>query len=146
MMTDVQIKLLCDGCMPQRAHESDACYDLVAAEHVTVWPGKTAMISLGFALQLPRGWEAQIRGRSGLNSKGIIALFGTIDSGYRGEIKAVLLNTTDTAFTVDKGMRVSQMAIREVPFTKLIPVQELGDSDRGSAGFGSTGLNTPLKG
>lgn len=140
MTTTVFIKPTAPEFMPVRQHESDACFDVVAAETVTVEAGKVARIPLGFAMQLSTGWEAQIRGRSGMNTKGLLSLFGTVDSGYRGEVAAVVYNASDAPWTAEKGMRVAQMAVRPVPEVRLVVVDKLAESDRGERGFGSTGV------
>ena len=125
---------------PVKAYETDACYDVMAAETVFIAPGKVERVRLGFGLQLPVGWEAQIRPRSGLNSKGILALFGTIDAAYRGEVAAVIFNASGQHWSTEPGMRVAQMAIRPIYDTSFTEVVDLEASDRGDRGFGSSGL------
>lgn len=145
-MTDrltIPIKLFVDGAMtPSKAYDTDACYDVMAAETVFIAPGRTEKVRLGFGLQLPVGWEAQIRPRSGLSAKGVIALFGTVDAAYRGEVAAIIFNASGQAWSTEPGMRVAQMAIRPVYDTLFEQVAELQASDRGTGGFGSTGLMT----
>jgi len=128
--------------VPEKAYSTDACYDVMAAENAFIAPFKTVKVKLGFGLQLPPGWEAQLRPRSGLNAKGILSLFGTVDANYRGEICAVIFNASDTAFFVEPGMRVAQMAIRPIFDAVFQTVTVLDESDRGEGGFGSTGLKT----
>lgn len=127
--------------VPKKAYSTDACYDVMAAESVFIAAGKTERIRLGFGLQLPVGWEAQIRPRSGLSSKGLIGLFGTVDAAYRGEVAAIVFNASGQPWYVEPGMRVAQMAIRPVFDTVFATVAELEESDRGTGGFGSTGLS-----
>jgi len=136
--TTIKIKCRAD-LMPTRAHTTDAGYDLRAVEGVTLLPGNYAVIKTGVSLELPPGWEAQVRGRSGLATRGIFAHLGTIDSGYRGEIAVILLNIGGKGWVVKAGDRIGQLVFSKVPETELVRVDELGDSDRGSAGFGSTG-------
>jgi dUTP pyrophosphatase len=126
--------------IPTKAYSSDACYDVSASENVFIPPMKTEKVKLGFGLQLPPGWEAQIRPRSGLNAKGILALFGTVDANYRGEVCAVIFNASSVPFWVEPGTRVAQMAIRPIYDAVFETTAELEESDRGAGGFGSTGL------
>ena len=94
-------------------------------------------------MEIPAGYEGQVRPRSGLALKeGITVLNtpGTIDSGYRGEVKTIMINQGDSSFQITKGMRISQLAIRPVPEVEFIEVNELSDTDRGEGGFGSTGV------
>lgn len=138
---EIKIKLINNGTMPQKQHEQDACFDCYANEELTIEVGKRAKVPLGFALQLPGNWEAQIRPRSGLSSKGIDNCLGTVDANYRGEVCAIICNNSNTPYEIKKGDRICQMAIRLVMFSPqtLIEVSELDSSERGVNGFGSTG-------
>jgi dUTP pyrophosphatase len=150
--TKVRFKLLDPDCKPQRKTSGAVGYDLVAREARTVDEGQTVLVPAGFALELPPGTEAQIRGRSGLNAKGIMVLFGTIDSDYRGEVKVVLMNLSvqietsqvfpTAPFTIKKGDRIAQMVIASVLPTELVEVPELTQTARGDGGFGSTGTGS----
>jgi len=105
-------------------------------------PGARALIPCGFALELPEGYEAQIRPRSGLAFKhGVTVLNapGTIDADYRGEVKVLLINLGQEPFQVERGMRIAQLVIQPVSHATLVEVDELNDSTRGPGGFGSTG-------
>ena len=145
--TTIKIKLLDPACKPQRKTSGAVGYDLVAREPVFLYKGQTAMIPVGFALELPEGTEAQIRGRSGLNAKGIVALFGTIDADFRGEVKVILHNASETPdFEVKRGDRIAQMVIASVLPTELFEVKVLSDTARGEDGFGSTGLGSSTPG
>lgn len=117
---EVKIKLINDGTMPQKQHKGDACFDCYANEDLTIEVGKRAKVPLGFALQLPDNWEAQIRPRSGLSSKGIDSCLGTVDANYRGEVCAIICNNSDTPFEIKRGDRICQMAIRMIMFTQQI--------------------------
>lgn len=142
-MTEIKIKLLSPACKPQRKTAGAVGYDLVARESAFLYQGMTAMVPVGFALELPPGMEAQIRPRSGLNYKGIFALFGTVDSDYRGEVKVILYNAcVRSGFDVKPGDRVAQMVITPVAPTELVEVPELSETERGEGGFGSTGLGS----
>jgi dUTP pyrophosphatase len=118
--------------------------DLVAAnvEPIQMRPGARALVPTGIALQLPEGFEAQVRPRSGLALKhGVTCLNapGTIDADYRGEVGVILANFGEEDFEVQRGTRIAQMVIARVPIVALAQVAELGGTKRGSGGFGSTG-------
>jgi dUTP pyrophosphatase len=106
-------------------------------------PGKHAMVPTGLAVALPRGFEAQVRPRSGLAAKhGVTVLNspGTIDADYRGEINVILINHGEAPFVIRRGERIAQMVIAPMVQAQIIPVATLSSTDRGSGGFGSTGL------
>ena len=110
---------------------------------VNIEPGDSAIIPTGLAISIPKGFEVQIRPRSGLAAKQKISVLntpGTIDADYRGEIKVILINLNDKVFTVEKGLRIAQMVVCPVVQAKLEEVSELNDTDRGKGGFGSTGI------
>lgn len=108
---------------------------------IYIYPGETVLIPTGFKMQLPIGIEAQIRPRSSVAKRGIVVANppGTIDSDYRGEVKVMLRNTTDTRFTIENGMRIAQMVIAPYYQGSWREVNELHDTQRGEGGFGSTG-------
>jgi dUTP pyrophosphatase len=143
----VKVKRLASGeglPLPTRMTEDSAGFDLAAAvAGVTVLqPGEIRMIPCGFAIAVPRGYEAQVRPRSGLASKHGITMInspGTIDSDYRGEVHVPLINHGKSPFTVERGMRIAQMLILPVPPVKLLEVDELDQTGRGKGGFGHTG-------
>lgn len=130
--------------LPSYATEQSAGMDLCAAidAPVTLQPGQRDMIATGFSIALPAGFEAQIRPRSGLAAKnGITTLNtpGTIDADYRGEIKVILINHGQDAFTIERGMRIAQMVIARHSTVHWNEVSELDETTRGAGGFGSTG-------
>ena len=130
--------------LPAYAKEGDAGADLVANENVMLPPaGGRALISTGIAIAIPEGYAGFVQPRSGLAAKhGVTCLNtpGLIDSGYRGELKVLLVNTDPEApFEVVKGERIAQLVIQRVESVEFIEVEALSDSDRGSGGFGSTG-------
>ena len=130
--------------MPQYATEHSAGMDLRAnvSEPVVLQPLERAIIPTGLFIELPEGYEAQIRPRSGLAAKhGITCLNtpGTIDADYRGEIGVILANVSNVPFTVTDGERICQMVIAKYTKAELIEVEELSSSERGAGGFGSTG-------
>ena len=144
---EVQIKRLPgneDVHLPERMSELAAGFDLYAAvtEPLTIAPGHRVLVPTGFAMALPPQLEAQIRPRSGLASKhGITCLNspGTIDADYRGEVKVLLINHGQHAFTIERNERIVQMVIQGVPRITFVEVDELSDTARGEGGFGHTG-------
>ena len=143
----VQLPHAADLPLPEYATVQSAAVDLLAAvtEDVILAPGARTLIPTGLAIALPDGYEAQVRPRSGLAFKNGITLLntpGTIDADYRGEIGIILTNLGQEDFTVERGMRIAQMLI--VPVTRLTwnAVSSLDKSERGSGGFGSTGVTT----
>ncbi|MGP6176961.1 dUTP diphosphatase [Microbacterium sp. A196] len=128
---------------PHYAHPGDAGADLVAAEAVRLGPGERALVATGVRIALPDGYAAFVVPRSGLAAKHGITIVnspGTVDAGYRGEIKVSLLNTdSSSAYDVAVGDRIAQLIIMPVTRVNFIPVDELPESARGADGFGSTG-------
>jgi dUTP pyrophosphatase len=117
---------------------------LAEGEDVVLAVGARALIPTGLAMALPQGFEAQVRPRSGLAAKNGITVLntpGTIDSDYRGEVKIILVNLGDEAFTISRDMRIAQMIIAPVVQAKLVSVAALDETTRGTGGFGSTGTD-----
>ncbi len=133
-----------EAALPARALTGDAGLDLVACERVVLPPGKRAVVPTGIAIAVPAGYAGFVQPRSGLASRHGITLVnspGLIDSGYRGEIKVVLMNTDRRAtFVAEPGDRIAQLVVLEVPVVEVVEVEQLPTSERGAAGFGSTGL------
>jgi dUTP diphosphatase len=131
-----------DAHLPHQAYEGDAGLDLSACERAVLEPGERATISTGVAIEIPEGYAGFVQPRSGLaarNGIGIVNAPGLIDSGYRGEIRVVLLNTDRKhPFVVEPGMRIAQLVIAPVASARLVEVEELASSERGSRGFGSS--------
>jgi len=132
--------------VPVYAHPGDAGADLVAVEDVRLGPGERALVGTGVRIALPEGHVAFVVPRSGLAARHGITIVnapGTVDAGYRGEIKVALLNT-DAAQTYDvaAGDRIAQLIVMPVPRARFVPVDELPGSIRGDGGFGSTGYQT----
>ncbi|GGH35387.1 deoxyuridine 5'-triphosphate nucleotidohydrolase [Microbacterium album] len=129
--------------LPAYAHPGDAGADLVAAEAVRLEPGERALVGTGVRIALPEGFAAFVVPRSGLAAKHGITVVnapGTIDAGYRGEIKVALLNTDRrAAYDIAVGDRIAQLIVMPVPRARFVAVEELPDSVRGAGGFGSTG-------
>lgn len=122
--------------LPQKANPSDACFDLFACEGYTIEAGSTAKVRLGWAMQLEPGWEAQIRGRSGLASRGILAHHGTIDHLYRQEVQVILHNLSGEKVLLEPGDRIAQLTVAPVYPVQLVEAR-VEPTERG--GFGSTG-------
>ncbi|MCY8754803.1 dUTP diphosphatase [Bacillus haynesii] len=175
---NVNIKRLSpDAQIPQYAHASDACFDLVAAEDIVIEPGETALVKTGLAFEIPEGYEMQIRPRSGITLKTKLRVqLGTVDAGYRGEVGVIVDNIAlpslyvnetymtigiefernplridgkresslsgeqEYTYIIRKGDRIAQAVIKPVEQAAFTEVTELGDSDRGAGGFGSTGV------
>ena len=115
-----------------------ACID----EPIVLEKGQRYIVPTGIALQLPEGYEAQVRARSGLSAKYGLTLangIGTIDADYRGEVGVIMINLGDDTFTIEPGMRIAQMAIVEAKQAIFTEVSELDETDRGEGGYGSTG-------
>jgi dUTP pyrophosphatase len=141
---DVLIKRLVPGVpLPSYAHPGDAGADLATAEDVELGPGERALVPTGIAIALPDGYAAFVHPRSGLAAKHGVTLVnapGTVDAGYRGEIKVTLLNTDrDRPVSFRRGDRIAQLVIQRVERAVFHEVTMLPDSSRGDGGFGSTG-------
>lgn len=104
-------------------------------------PGERVMVPTGLYIELPEGYEAQIRPRSGLSLKdGIVSILGTIDADYRGEVGVILANISNQPYCINPGDRIAQMVVSEVSRVKWNEVSELNETERGTGGFGSTGI------
>jgi len=134
-----------DIALPAYETDGSSGLDLRAAvrEEVTLEPGDIRLIPTGLAVSVPRGWEAQIRPRSGLALKhgvGLVNAPGTIDSDYRGELCLILINWGRTPFTIKTGDRIAQMVITSVARAEMVEVDELDSTERGGGGFGHSGV------
>jgi dUTP pyrophosphatase len=133
--------------LPSYATPGSAGMDVCAAveNDVEIQPGQCVLIPTGFSIELPLGYEAQVRPRSGLainHGIGILNAPGTIDSDYRGEVKIILSNFGNSAFVVRRGDRVAQIVIHKFERADWVEVPELSQTDRGGGGFGHTGSNS----
>lgn len=151
--------------VPQRKHPSDAGFDCRARldEAITLQPGERALIPLGFAINIPMHYTGDIRPRSGMQANGLVAGYGTVDTGYTGEVKAIIFNFSDYAYTIQPEDRIAQLVVsplaKPASFTESLKnvfrllfrknkhkvatmkvVDELVELDRGANGFGSTGV------
>jgi dUTP pyrophosphatase len=132
-----------EAVLPQQAYEGDAGLDLAACEHVQLAPGERAVVPTGIAVEIPQGYAGFVQPRSGLAARHGITIVnspGLVDSGYRGEVLVVLLNTDrEETFTVEPGMRIAQLVVQRVPRVELAEVESLAESERGARGHGSSG-------
>ena len=133
-----------DAKIPAYAHEGDSGMDLYSVEDTVLQPGETKLVKTGLQIAVPKGFEAQVRPKSGLAAKfGVTVLNtpGTVDSGYRGEVMVILINHGKEEYKVEKGKKIAQMVIAKVEEAKIEVVEDLDDTTRKDGGFGSTGLD-----
>ena len=144
-MYELKIKLLCKNSkMPEFANDGDAGMDIFSIEEKIIKSGESELIRTGISLKLPKDTEIQIRPKSGLALNNQITLLnspGTIDEGYRGEIKVIVINHGKKDFVVKDGMKIAQMVLKPIYKVKLIEIGEMDlDTKRGNNGFGSSGV------
>jgi len=140
----VRFKMMadCADLAPAKAHPEDAAYDLRSRMDMEIPVGRSTLVPTGLFLELPVGYEAQVRPRSGLALKHDIMLTnspGTVDAGYRGEVGVIVYNGGKAPFPVKRGDRIAQMVIARLAEIELEPAEQLSETDRGTGGFGSTG-------
>ena len=132
-----------DAVLPSRAYAGDAGLDLSACDRVEILPGERAVVGTGLAVAIPEGYAGFVVPRSGLAARHGLTKVNTpglIDSGYRGEVKVILLNTDrQEPFVVEPGMRIAQLVVLETPGVQPVEVTELPESERGPGGLGSSG-------
>jgi dUTP pyrophosphatase len=135
-------RLHADAVVPKRAYIGDAGLDLSACERIELGPGERALVGTGLAVAVPEGYAGFVQPRSGLAARHGLTVVnspGLVDSGYRGELRVVLLNTDPReTFVVEPGMRIAQLVVMAVPEVELVEVDELPVSERGVRGFGSS--------
>ena len=146
-MTELPVaRLRDDAILPAQAYDGDAGLDLAACEHAQLAPGERAIVGTGLAVAIPDGYAGLVVPRSGLAARHgltIVNAPGLIDSGYRGELKVILLNTDPREpFVIEPGMRIAQLVLVKVASVHLVEVEELHESERGTAGFGSSGVGS----
>ena len=132
-----------DAVLPAYAHPSDAGMDIRSVKALVIPAGRRALVPTGLVVNLPLGYEAQVRPRSGLALKAGVTVLntpGTIDAGYRGEIGVILANFGEDDFEVKVGDRVAQLVIAPVTQPTIVEATEIDETDRGASGFGSTGV------
>ncbi len=142
-MIELPIQRLREGAViPERAYAGDAGLDLAACERVELGPGERAVVGTGLAVAIPEGYAGFVQPRSGLAARHGISVVnspGLVDSGYRGELRVVLLNSDPAeGFVVEPGMRIAQLVVLPIPELELLEVDELPASERGVRGFGSS--------
>lgn len=134
-------KLEVNATVPTRANTSDAGWDLYASESLSIDPNGKGLVSTKIAMAIPEGYVGLIWDRSGVAAKrGVHRFAGVIDSGYRGEIKVCLWNSSAETFVINEGDRIAQLLIQEVPALELVEVDSLDSTERGDGGFGSSGV------
>jgi dUTP pyrophosphatase len=141
-MITVKFKRLSDlGRPPAYAKDGDSGADLYAADVGSgiLWPSETRVIWTDIAIELPEGYEAQIRPRSSLSAKGILVHLGTIDQGYRGQLGVTMTNTGDDRYIIQRGDRIAQLVVAPVLRAVFEEADELSSSERSTAGYGSSG-------
>lgn len=147
---DLKIKRLSDSFLdvplPSYATEGSSGMDVRAAVEgeITIGAGKVALVPTDFSVEIPYGYEIQVRPRSGLAVKhqlGVLNSPGTIDSDYRGEVKIILMNFGEEDYTIKKGDRIAQLVVAKVYLANITESEELAESNRGAGGFGHTGKN-----
>lgn len=145
-MKKLQIKIKmaenCADLTPAKAHPDDAAFDLRSRVETELPPGRSVLVPTGLFIELPAGYEAQVRPRSGLALKHNLMLTnspGTIDAGYRGEVGVIMFNAGKEPFPVRRGDRIAQMVIAQLPEIELAAAEDLSETGRGAGGFGSTG-------
>ncbi|WP_420607590.1 dUTP diphosphatase [Novosphingopyxis sp.] len=146
MPIEIEVKRLPNGAgldLPRHETPGAAGMDICSAESTALRAGARALIATGFAVAIPEGFEIQVRPRSGLAFKHGISVLntpGTIDSDYRGEVKVLLANLSEEDFAISKGDRIAQIVVAPVQRGVMVEVEKLSDTERGTGGFGSTGV------
>ena len=137
-------KLNDDAIIPMYSHKEDAGMDLFSTEEIVIPSGSWGLVKTGISIELPHGYEAQVRSKSGLALKsGIFVLNspGTVDENYRGEVCVILMNVSKVDYKVEKNQKIAQMVINKVEHLEIALVDEMSKTSRGEGGFGSTGLS-----
>ena len=141
MTKECKLKIVLDpgAIMPERAHPDDAGLDLFSTESFTVWPCSTHIVDTGVHIEIPKGYVGRITSKSSLTKKGLLTT-GTIDAGYTGSIKVVVLNTCiNSHVQIKKGQKIAQLVIHPIITPEIEVVGSLKETERGDGGFGSTG-------
>ncbi|WP_218915190.1 dUTP diphosphatase [Caldanaerobius polysaccharolyticus] len=141
--SELKIVLIDKNCEPVRAYPTDSGLDLKARldHEVVLQPYECLTVPVGIAIELPPGYEGQIRPRSGWSKAGLLAVYGTVDNGYRGELMVTLCNVVKTPHVIRPYDRIAQLVVAPVHIPKLVYVTTLSETERGSHGFGSTGVS-----
>lgn len=136
---DDDVKWTGDGKEPKRGSELASGVDLCSMTRYLLEPGERTLISTGIRVEMPAGWEAQVRPRSSFSKKGIYTALGTIDADYRGDIGVILENRTGEDFVIEAGHRIAQLVFAPVFRPTMVRVRKLSETERGTSGWGSTG-------
>jgi dUTP pyrophosphatase len=128
-----------DARLPQYGHTGDAGLDLFSSIDFVLDKGQVEAIPSGIKVAIPDGYVGLIWDKSGVSLKGVHRLAGVIDSGYRGEVKVVMINLSDKPFTIQKGMKIAQLLVQPITIVRVVETEDLDDTSRGEGGFGSTG-------
>jgi len=141
-MEKLFVKISGPGYTPEYAKHGDAGCDLryYGEKNLLLPPGKITLVPTGICMEIPYGYEGQVRPKSGLSLKGIIAVLGTVDSGYRGEVGAIIHNVSHDPYILTPGLKVAQMVFNKVEEAVFVKSAILEASDRGIGGFGHTGV------
>jgi len=132
-------KVQMDARLPQYGHTGDAGLDLFSSIDFVLEKGQVQAIPSGIKVAIPDGYVGLIWDKSGVSLKGVHRLAGVIDSGYRGEVKVVMINLSDKPFAIDKGMKIAQMLVQPITLVRVVEAEDLDNTSRGEGGFGSTG-------
>ena len=137
---DVKIKLVPGGKMPEYKTAGAACADCYARVQTIIPAGERRLVPLGVCLELPEGYEAVVRPRSGMSKNGVDVAIGTVDEDFKGEIMANIINNMKDGLVVEEGTRVCQLKIQRAEQFNFVEVDELSETERGVNGWGSTGV------
>ena len=132
-----------DAIIPKYAHDGDSGMDLYSIKEYVLKPGERALVQTGLKIAIPKGYEAQIRPKSGLALKSGVTVLntpGTVDAPYRGELGIIVINHSNEEYKIEKNKKVAQLVFQKVEHATLEEVVNLDDTSRGEGGFGSTGL------
>lgn len=132
-------KIHADAKLPRYGHAGDAGLDLFSSTDFVLEKGQLQAVPTGIKVAIPDGYVGLIWDKSGTSLKGVHRLAGVIDSGYRGEVRVVLINLSDKPFNIDKGMKIAQMLVQSVAVIDVVEAEDLDNTSRGEGGFGSTG-------
>jgi dUTP pyrophosphatase len=128
-----------DAKLPLYQHKGDAGLDIFSSIDCVLEKGEVKLVSSGVKVAIPEGYVGLIWDKSGISLKGVHKLAGVVDSGYRGEVKVVMVNLGDEPFVIEKGMKIAQLLIQPINEVEVVEVEELEETSRGEEGFGSTG-------
>jgi len=128
-----------DAKLPLYQHKGDAGLDIFSSIGCVLEKGEVKPVSSGIKVAIPEGYVGLIWDKSGISLKGVHKLAGVVDSGYRGEVKVVMVNLGDEPFVIEKGMKIAQLLIQPINEVEVVEVEELEETSRGEEGFGSTG-------